>query len=140
MFRSQATPKFRAIMMAAAMIFAGAACSAEAASAAAALSIEAPADQIAGTYDVLGEPFSGGEPYKGQVVVEKTGATYKVTWFPGQDQVEGIGVWWGGQFSVGYLQNGKQGVAVYVPMANGLKGVWSERGETRLAPEDWKRR
>ncbi|MET0546084.1 MAG: hypothetical protein ABWZ40_07220 [Caulobacterales bacterium] len=99
-----------------------------------------PADFLSGSYDVKGEPFGGGNPYTGVVTVEKTGATYKVVWYPGPDQVEGVGVWWGGQFSVGYMQSGKQGVAVYVPAGNGLKGVWSELGETRIAPEDWVKR
>jgi len=94
-------------------------------------------DPIAGTYSVKGDNFDGGHPYTGEVIVERTGATYRVLWYPGPNQIEGIGVFWGGQLSVGYLQEGVQGVAVYVPMAGGLHGVWSERGETRLAPEDW---
>jgi hypothetical protein len=132
---------FRSLAVAAALIFTSA-LSAQAASIAAPapLSLEAPADPIAGTYSVQGNPFSGGDPYSGEVTVEKTGSTYRVIWFPGADQVEGIGVYWGGQFSVGYLQNGKQGIAVYMPVAGGLKGVWSERGETRIAPEDWTKR
>lgn len=97
-------------------------------------------DPVAGTYTVKGDSFDGARPYTGEVIVERTGATYRVTWYPGPNQIEGIGVFWGGQLSVGYLQEGIQGVAVYVPMAGGLKGVWSERGETRLAPEDWTRR
>jgi len=98
------------------------------------------ADPIAGTYSVKGDTFDGGRPYAGDVIVERTGATYRVLWYPGPDQIEGVGVFWGGQLSVGYLQEGVQGVAVYVPMAGGLHGVWSERGETRLAPEDWTRK
>ena len=97
-------------------------------------------DPIAGAYSVKGDSFDGGRPYTGEVLVERTGATYRVVWYPGPDQIEGIGVFWGGQLSVGYLQEGVQGVAVYVPMAGGLRGVWSERGESRLAPEDWARK
>lgn len=97
-------------------------------------------DPVAGAYSVKGDTFDGGRPYTGDVIVERTGSTYKVLWYPGPNQIEGVGVFWGGQLSVGYLQEGVQGVAVYVPMAGGLHGVWSELGETRLAPEDWTRK
>lgn len=104
-------------------------------------SVLAPApDPIEGTYSVKGDSFDGGRPYTGEVLVERTGATYRVIWYPGPDQIEGVGVYWGGQLSVGYLQEGVQGVAVYVPMSGGLHGIWSERGETRIAPEDWTRK
>lgn len=104
------------------------------------VSIAAPADPLVGTYDVKGEPFGGGKPYTGIVNVEKTGQTYKVLWYPGEHQIEGVGIWWGGQLSIGYVQEGVQGVAIYVPMGNGLRGVWSSYGETRIAPEDWVKR
>jgi hypothetical protein len=96
-------------------------------------------DQIAGLYAVTGKNFDGA-PYTGDVVVQKTGATYKVIWYPGANQIEGVGIYQNGQLSVGYLQEGVQGVAVYEPAGGGLKGVWAEIGRTAIAPEDWTRK
>jgi hypothetical protein len=70
--------------------------------------------------------------------VEKTGAVYRVIWFPGPDQIEGVGVLWGGQFTVAYTyHDGSPGLAAYAPVGGGWQGVWAVKSETRLAPESW---
>ena len=74
-----------------------------------------------GTYSVSGSN-PGGSSYSGTATVEKTGATYKVTWEVAGTHFEGTGL------------------ALYSPEGDDWVGVWTYAGGTAVGKEKWTRR
>ena len=93
-----------------------------------------------GTYSVSGSNPGGGGAYTGTATVEKTGATYKVTWDIGGTQFIGTGPGDSRFLGVGYRTGDNSGLALYSPEGDDWVGVWTYAGGTELGKEKWTRR
>lgn len=105
---------------------------------AAAATTGAEAQNIAGTYNVVGDA-GGGQRYTGSVVVRPAGQGWDVRWNVGGQASAGVGVLNNGVLSVGYVIEGKIGVAQYVMTPIGFDGVWITRGASVVLREAWSR-
>ncbi len=110
----------------------------------------------AGVYDVVGGNTDGTSGYRGEVSVERTGETYRVTWIiAGKTHIgTGIGAKFEGDrfemgpateddtaISVGYVAADGFGIAMFFEQPDGeWAGVWTYGGSNRVAGETWTRR
>ena len=92
-----------------------------------------------GTYSVSGSN-PGGSSYSGTATVEKTGATYKVTWEVAGTHFEGTGIGDSRFLGVSYRAGDYSGLALYSPEGDDWVGVWTYAGGTELGKEKWTRR
>lgn len=93
-----------------------------------------------GTYSVSGSNPGGGGAYSGTATVEKTGATYKVTWDVAGTHFEGTALGDSRFLGVSYRAGGNTGLALYSPEGDDWVGVWTYAGGTELGKEKWTRR
>jgi hypothetical protein len=113
-----------------------------AAAAAAAFLFVAPAlaaDPI-GTYGVVGNNPGGGSGYQGNVTIEKTGDTYRVTWSIGGTRYTGTGIGDGNFIAVSYRSGNETGLALYAANGQDWQGVWAYAGGREMGTERWSRR
>src|SRR5262245_54234842 len=94
-----------------------------------------------GTYNVTGSNPCGRSTYSVTATVEKTGATYKVTWNVGGSRFVGTGLGDSRFLGVSYRTGDYTGLAPYAPAADdGWEGVWTYANGTELGKEKWTRR
>jgi hypothetical protein len=102
------------------------------------LSVPALAADIEGTYAAAGSNPGGKGQYKGNVIISKTGETYKVVWSVGAAYV-GTGIVVGDVLSVAYADENKQwfGIVAYRIKSGGkvLEGLWSGHNGRNLGTE-----
>ena len=87
-------------------------------------------------------PGESGE-YKGEVRIEKTGDTYKMTWkLAGGDSYRGVGLMLGNSLVAGWTPKSDVGVVAYKISDGGAKldGIWAPLGATQLGTEVLSRR
>jgi hypothetical protein len=98
----------------------------------------AQAADIQGTYKAAGSNPGGKGQYQGNVIISKSGETYKVVWSVGTAYV-GTGIVMGDVLSVAYTDEGKKwfGIVVYRIKSGGkvLEGVWSGHNGRKLGEE-----
>ena len=97
------------------------------------------ADSI-GTYNVEGTNPGSGSKYTGTVVVEKTGATYRMVWVVGGVRYIGTGIGNEKYIAVSYRAGGDTGLAVYGEDGGNWIGVWTYSDGHEVGSEVWKRR
>jgi hypothetical protein len=93
-----------------------------------------------GPYSVSGSNPGGGRAYTGTATVEKTGATYKVTWAVAGTHFEGTGLGDTRFLGVGYRTGDNTGLALYSPEGDDWVGVWTYAGGTAVGKVKWTRR
>ena len=94
-----------------------------------------------GTYNVSGSNPGGGSTYSGTATVEKTGATYKVTWNVSGTRFVRTGLGDSRFLGVSYRTGDSTGLALYAPAADdGWEGVWTYADGTEIGKEKWTRR
>lgn len=102
------------------------------------------AAEIAGRYIVAGVNPDGQSSYEGEVVVQRTGGTYAVTWVIDGTEMQGVGLMTYGKeevFSVAYDAGGASGLAVYRWSSEGnLAGQWTMVGISDVGIETWLRK
>jgi hypothetical protein len=102
------------------------------------LSAPALATDIQGTYAAVGSNPGGKGQYKGNVIITKTGQTYKVVWSVGTAYI-GTGIVVGDVLSVAYTDENKKwfGIVAYKIMSGGkkLEGIWSGHNGKTLGKE-----
>lgn len=101
------------------------------------------AEGIEGRYEIEGR-VGPDKSYKGQVLVERTGATYKVTWKTTGGNYIGTGILSGDAFAVTYVHESKAatsaGLALYRVQPGGiLQGEYTTLGGKTIAPEIWRK-
>jgi hypothetical protein len=102
------------------------------------LSMPALAADIEGTYKAAGSNPGGKGQYKGNVIISKSGETYKVVWSVGTAYI-GTGIVVGDVLSVAYTDEGKKwfGIVAYKIKSGGkvLEGLWSGHNGRKLGKE-----
>ena len=93
-----------------------------------------------GTYSASGSNPGGGRAYSGTATVEKTGATYTVTWDVAGTHFEGTGLGDSRFLGVSYRAGDYFGLALYSPEGDDWVGVWTYAGGTAVGKEKWTRR
>jgi len=98
----------------------------------------AHAADIEGTYKASGANPGGKGQYKGNVIISKSGETYKVVWSVGTAYI-GTGIKVGDVLSVAYTDEGKKwfGIVAYKIKSGGkvLEGLWSGHNGRKLGKE-----
>ena len=99
------------------------------------------AAEIGGRYDVVGSNPGNQGQYRGEVVIEPQGETYRITWTIGSDRTEGTGIFRDGRLAVVYQpDNARPGVAFYDLRGDGsLSGTWVVHGGAKLGAEVWQK-
>ena len=92
-----------------------------------------------GKYDVSGNNPGGGAKYSGEVVVEKTGDTYRVVWTIGSQRYTGTAIGDSRFIAVTYRSGDNTGLALYAQDGDGWKGVWTYSGGRTMGVETWTR-
>ena len=96
------------------------------------------AADIEGTYKAAGSNPGGKGQYKGNVIISKSGETYKVVWSVGTAYI-GTGIVVGDVLSVAYTDEGKKwfGIVAYKIKSGGkvLEGKWSGHNGRTLGTE-----
>jgi hypothetical protein len=96
------------------------------------------AADIEGTYKAAGSNPGGKGQYKGNVIISKSGETYKVVWSVGTAYI-GTGIVVGDVLSVAYTDEGKKwfGIVAYKIKSGGkvLEGLWSGHNGRKLGKE-----
>ncbi len=102
------------------------------------LGAPAIAADIEGTYSAVGSNPGGKGQYKGNVIISKSGETYKVVWSVGTAYI-GTGIVVGDVLSVAYTDEGKKwfGIVAYKIKSGGkvLEGLWSGHNGRKLGKE-----
>jgi hypothetical protein len=102
------------------------------------LAAPAYAADIEGTYKASGTNPGGKGQYKGNVIISKSGETYKVVWSVGTAYI-GTGIVVGDVLSVAYTDEGKKwfGIVAYKIKSGGkvLEGLWSGHNGRKLGKE-----
>jgi hypothetical protein len=103
----------------------------------------AQATELAGTYKAEGSNPGDKGNYKGNVIITKTGETYKVVWSVGLAYI-GTGVVTGDVFSVAYMDEKKSwfGIVAYKIKSGGkvLEGKWCGHTGKTLGTEQLTRK
>lgn len=97
------------------------------------------ADDLVGVYSVVGTNPGGGGSYQGEVVVERTGDTYRVTWNIGGTHYTGTGIGDGRFIAVSYTSGSESGLALYAASGPDWQGVWAYAGGHELGTERFTR-
>jgi hypothetical protein len=93
-----------------------------------------------GRYEVSGTNPGGKGDYSGQVVVERTGDTYRVTWNVGGQRFIGTGIGDKNFIAVSYRSGDQTGLALYAEEGDGTwVGVWTYAGGKQVGTERWER-
>jgi hypothetical protein len=100
--------------------------------------VAALADPV-GKYEVTGTNPGSGSSYTGQVTVERTGDTYKVTWIVAGKRYDGTGIGNADFLAVSYRSGNDTGLALYGQEGDGWKGIWAYAGSKQLGSESWER-
>lgn len=101
------------------------------------IAVSAPAHaqdewEFSGTYYVDGENPGGNGYYDGQVNIYRTGDTYRMEWYIGNQTFIGTGISYGYVLAVGY----DGGTALYEAQDDGtLYGVWAPSEGQQLGRE-----
>jgi hypothetical protein len=98
------------------------------------------ADDPAGSYGVVGTNPGGGSGYQGEVTIQRTGDTYRVTWTIGGQRYTGTGIGDGNFLAVSYRSGDDTGLALYAANGRDWQGVWAYAGGTTMGTERWTRR
>jgi hypothetical protein len=102
------------------------------------LSVPAIAADIEGTYSAVGSNPGGKGQYKGNVIISKSGETYKIVWSVGTAYI-GTGILIGDVLSVAYTDEGKKwfGIVAYKIKSGGkvLEGLWTGHNGRNLGKE-----
>jgi hypothetical protein len=93
-----------------------------------------------GAYDVAGTNPGGGSSYQGQVTIEKTGDTYRVTWTIGGTRYSGTALGDDKFLAVSYRSGNETGLALYGAAGQDWQGVWTYAGGRQVGTERWTRR
>jgi len=94
-----------------------------------------------GQYSVEGTSPGEGGKYSGDVKVEKTGDTYRVTWIIGDTTFIGTGIGDDKFIAVSYKSdNDKTGLALYGAAGDNWGGVWTYSGGKKIGTEVWTRK
>lgn len=93
-----------------------------------------------GTYDVVGTNPGGGSGYQGQVSIERTGDTYRVTWDIAGTRFTGTGIGDANFIAVSYRAGNNTGLALYGATGRDWQGVWTYAGGRQVGSERWTRR
>ena len=102
------------------------------------LSVPAIAADIEGTYSAVGSNPGGKGQYKGNVIISKSGETYKVVWSVGTAYI-GTGIVVDDVLSVAYTDEAKKwfGIVAYKIKSGGkvLEGLWTGHNGKKLGKE-----
>lgn len=98
------------------------------------------ADDPVGSYGVVGNNPGGGSSYQGEVVVERTGDTYRVTWTIAGTRYTGTGLGDGKFIAISYRSGNDTGLALYGANGADWQGVWTYAGGQQVGTERWTRR
>src|SRR4051812_49504818 len=82
----------------------------------------------AGRYSVEGSNPGSKDRYAGTVTVERTGATFRVTWDIGNQTFVGTGIGSDTGLAVAYRSGGQTGIAMYGANGDNWEGVWTYTG------------
>jgi hypothetical protein len=93
-----------------------------------------------GVYDVVGSNPGGGSSYQGQVAIERTGDTYRVSWDIGGTRYSGTGLGDDKFLAVSYRSGNDTGLALYGAAGRDWHGVWTYAGGRQVGTEQWTRR
>jgi hypothetical protein len=94
-----------------------------------------------GRYVVTGTNPGGKSTYTGDVVVERTGDTYRVVWDIGSAHYVGTGIGNKDFIAVSYSSGNQTGIALYADDGNGAwAGVWTYAGGKQIGTERWEPR
>jgi hypothetical protein len=93
-----------------------------------------------GEYVANGTDAANGNPYSATVTVQRTGDTYRVTWFVGNTRYDGTGIGNKDFLAVSYRSGNVTGLALYGAKGDGWEGIWAYAGGRRLGTEVWQRR
>jgi len=94
-----------------------------------------------GHYSVTGTNPGGKSTYSGEVVVERTGDTYRVVWDIGNARFVGTGIGNKDFIAVSYSSGNQTGLALYSDDGNGAwAGVWTYAGGKQIGTERWEPR
>jgi hypothetical protein len=111
-----------------------------AAAAAAVLLITPVLADPVGVYDVAGTNPGGGSSYQGQVAIERTGETYRVTWDIAGTRYSGTALGDDKFLAVSYRSGNDTGLALYGAAGQDWQGVWTYAGGRQVGGERWTRR
>ena len=100
--------------------------------------IAASADPV-GKYQVSGTNPGNGSAYSGEVSVQRTGDTFKVTWTVGGKRYDGTGIGSSDFIAVSYRAGNDTGLALCAQDGEGWKGIWAYAGSQKLGTEVWER-
>jgi hypothetical protein len=93
-----------------------------------------------GRYSVEGRNPGGGSSYRGTVVVERTGETFRVTWDVGGQTFVGTGIGNDEGLAVAYRSGNQTGIAIYGSKGDDWQGAWAYTGGRDVGVEAWRRR
>lgn len=89
-----------------------------------------------GTYAITGTNAGNNAPYKGTLTIQKTGATYRLTWKTGNVSYNGIGLLDGSKLVVGWGFGNAFGVVRYAMNGNAAQGIWAMGGGQAIGTEN----
>lgn len=90
-----------------------------------------------GIYKIIKGTQPGGADYTGEVLIEKKGDVYEMTWRVGRERYRGVGIRVGDALIAGWTTGKDVGVVCY-SLLEGLKGMegrWTGLGATKLGSE-----
>jgi hypothetical protein len=92
-----------------------------------------------GSYSVEGTNPGNGSRYKGTVVVERTGKTYRVVWNVAGTRYVGTGIGNEDFIAVSYKSGNDSGLALYGAKGDDWAGVWTYSSGRDVGTEVWSR-
>jgi hypothetical protein len=93
-----------------------------------------------GKYGVSGTNPSNGSRYSGEVQVERTNETFRVTWTISGQRYVGTAIGNDEFIAVSYRSGNDTGLALYGKDGDAWKGIWTYAGGQKVGTEIWERR